>query len=241
LLISAQGVEKHLGFFVVKLMVVSRVKIGDRELEVVWENEDILVVNKPNGMVCVREEYPKEWPVVAHRLDKETSGALVLAKNSKALEYLMGQFKKRKIDKEYVALVHGWVEPLEGRIKLPLGNKNAGDVRRSVRYDGKMADTAWKVIDKFKKDDLKFSLLRLKIYTGRTHQIRVHLSHLGYPIFADSQYLSGSQSKLDRKILKRHFLHAKKIGFHLENGEKKEVEVSLSSDLQKVLDSLVRC
>lgn len=195
----------------------------------------MLVMDKPNGTVCVREEKIKEWPVIAHRLDKETSGALIMAKNAETLRFLMKQFKDRKIDKEYLALVHGWIEPQKGRIRLPLGNKRAGDVRRSVRYDGKMADTAWETVKRFKRDGDKLSLLRLKIYTGRTHQIRVHLAHLGYPVFSDGQYLKKFQLKKDRRVLSRHFLHAKKISFGLPSGEKQEVMVKLPEDLQNIL------
>jgi 23S rRNA pseudouridine1911/1915/1917 synthase len=204
-------------------------------MEIVWQNNDIMVVNKPSGMLCFREETPTEWPVMAHRLDKETSGALLMAKNPESLKFLMDLFKRRKMDKEYLALVHGWIEPSEGRIKLPLANKGAGDVRRSVRYDGKMADTSWEVVERLKKYGEKLSLLKIKIYTGRTHQIRVHMAHLGYPVFSDSQYLHKNLMRADREILKRHFLHAHKIAFDLPNGGRKEVVVDLPKELKEVL------
>lgn len=200
-----------------------------------WENDDAAVVNKPSGLVCVREERPKEWPVAAHRLDKETSGVLLLAKNPKSLRFLMSQFKRRKIDKEYLVLVHGWIEPKEGRLRLPLGRKT-GSLLRSVRYDGKMADTAWKRIKRLVKGGEKLSLLKIKTYTGRTHQIRVHLAHLGYPVFSDGRYLSKSQMIKDRRILDRQFLHAYKIGFDLLNGRRQEVTTGLSRRLLRVLE-----
>jgi 23S rRNA pseudouridine1911/1915/1917 synthase len=210
-----------------------------KKLEVVWENDEVMVVNKPNGMVCVRDEALKSWPIIAHRLDKETSGALLMAKNLESLKFLMDQFKRRKVDKEYVALVHGWVEPKEGRIKLPLSNKGGG-VRWGVRYDGKTADTAWGTLKRYcSKDGDKFSLLKIKIYTGRTHQIRVHLAHLGYPVFSDSKYLNKKQMRLDRQVLNRHFLHAEKIGFRLPDGPKKEVEVGLPKELSEVISEFL--
>ena len=196
-----------------------------KKLEIVWQNSDVMVVNKPSGMICIREDNPKKWPVVAHRLDKETSGCLLMAKNLESLEFLMGQFKNRKIDKEYLALVHGWIEPKEGRMRLPLA-------KGRVRYDGKMADTAWETVKRFIKDEEKLSLLRLKIYTGRTHQIRVHLAHLGHPVFADSKYLNKRQMKLDRQIFNRHFLHARKIGFSLPDGLRQEVVVEMPQELK---------
>jgi len=207
--------------------------------DVLWENDDVVVINKPRGMLCVRDESLTEWSIIAHRLDKETTGCLVMAKNIKTLKFLMSQFKERKIDKEYVALVHGHVEPTEGRIRLPLANKGQGDVRQGVRYDGKIADTAWETDKRLVLDGEKLSLLNLKIYTGRTHQIRVHMAHLGYPVFSDSQYLSKTILKKDRQILNRHFLHAKRIAFALPDGTKQEVEAKLPKDLVKVLEQSV--
>ena len=204
--------------------------------EVLWENGDVVVVNKPSGMICERDESLKDWPIVAHRLDKETSGALIMAKNEVSLKMLMAQFKNRRIDKEYTALVHGWIEPKDGRVKLPLANMGRGDVRHGVRYDRKMADTAWETIERYSLNGEKLSLIRLKIYTGRTHQIRVHMAHLGYPVYSDSQYLNKQQMKQDRQVLDRHFLHSSKIGFSLPDGSRKEVEVELPKDLLEVLE-----
>jgi RluA family pseudouridine synthase len=210
-------------------------------MEIVWQNDNIMVVNKLSGMVCIRDETLKEWPVIAHRLDKETSGALLMAKNLKALRFLMSQFKNRKVDKDYVALVHGWLEPKKGRIKLPLAKVGKGDVRQGIRYDGKVADTAWETVERFLKDGSKLSLLNLKIYTGRTHQIRVHLNHLGHPVFADSKYLNKVQMSADRQVLDRHFLHARKIGFNLLNGQRQEVVAELPKKLVDFINKLKRC
>jgi len=209
--------------------------VNKSKLNIIWENEDLMVINKPSGMLCVRDETLKDWPIIAHRLDKETSGCLVMAKNLPALKFVMSQFKERTIDKEYIALVHGHIEPKEGRIKLPLANIGQGDVRQGVRYDGKVADTEWKTDKRLMIDNEKFSLLNLKIYTGRTHQIRVHLAHLGYPVFSDSQYLNKTQFKIDRQKLDRHFLHASKISFILPNGDKQEVEAEIPEELSDLI------
>jgi len=239
-----------------------------REIEVVWENEEALVVNKPAGMVVNRAESVKgrtvqdwveeqEWwqkeeneevytkrSGIAHRLDKQTSGCLLIAKNSKMLDELMSQFKKRETEKEYVALVHGWIEPEEGRIKLPLARSRIDRKKQEVRYDGKAADTIWKRTEIYGGIDKegwqgrepwgdRLSLVNIKLMTGRMHQIRVHLSHLGYPVFADEKYLNREQWERDNLILKRHFLHAEKIGFKVTGGKKIEVVAPLNKELKK--------
>lgn len=237
------------------------------KIEIVWENEDAVVINKPAGVVVnrvesVKEETIQDWVEeqewwqkeekeevfvqrsgVAHRLDKETSGCLLIAKNSESLKELMAQFKKRETEKEYVALVHGWIEPEEGRVKLPLGRSQNDRKKQEVRYDGKAADTIWRRVEVYKgvnKEEWqgrepwgsKLSLVRIQLMTGRMHQIRVHLSHLGYPIFADEKYLNREQWEKDILVLSRHFLHAEKLGFRVKE-EKIEVTASLNEDLEK--------
>ncbi|MBI1872134.1 RNA pseudouridine synthase, partial [Candidatus Collierbacteria bacterium] len=207
------------------------------EIEILWENQDILVINKPAGMVVNRAESVggetvQDWADtkirryedtnlgederlfkkrsgIAHRLDKETSGCLLIAKNPTALINLLGQFKERVVKKEYLALVHGRISPASGTIRLPLHRSRFDREKWEIHYGGKVAQTSWKV----EKYYGKFTLVRLFPLTGRTHQIRVHLSHLGYPIFADEKYLSKNLRNEDRKRLSHHFLHAEKIGF----------------------------
>ena len=148
-------------------------------------------------------------------------------------------------------MVHGWIEPEEGRVRLPLARSGADRKKQEVRYDGKMADTIWKRTEVFvgvNKEAWhgkepwgeKLSLVRIKLMTGRMHQIRVHLSHLGYPIFADEKYLNKEQWGRDSLILKRHFLHAEKIGFKTTKGEKIEVTAPLSEKLKKCVALLKR-
>lgn len=200
-------------------------------MEVVWENDQVMVINKPKGMVCVREENPKKWPVVAHRLDKETSGCLLMAKDPETLKFLMNEFRQRRVDKTYLALVHGILEPETGKIKLPLGTPDKGNFRQGVRFDGKMAETEWRVLKRFNN----LSFLRVRTYTGRKHQIRAHLAHLGYPLFSDSRYLNKRQLAVDRKRLNRQFLHAERLKFSLPSGEKKEVVIKLPEELRKLV------
>jgi len=153
-----------------------------------------------------------------HRLDKETSGCLVIAKNPVALRYYLKLFKDRKLTKEYVALVHGKVEPTEGTVILPMKRSQFDREKWQVHYEGKKAVTSWKVIERFEYKNTEhwknsLTYLRLNLKTGRTHQIRVHLSFLGWPIFADEKYLNKELAARDREFLSHHFLHAERIEF----------------------------
>lgn len=171
---------------------------------------------------------------IAHRLDKETSGCLLAANDPKTLKFLMDQFRRRLIKKEYVALVHGRLEPGEGEVRLPLRRSKSERLKREVGYDGKMAQTSWKVERYFKN----YSLVRLWPLTGRMHQIRVHLSHLGHPLFGESKYQSQSRAGEDRKMLNHHFLHAEKIGFSDLSGKWITVVCDLQEDMVALLSML---
>ncbi len=185
--------------------------------EIIFQNKDLTVLSKPAGIVVneaesvkddvtvmsfVREnllpdvdkwegtgdeiKIMKERWGVCHRLDKETSGCLLIALRPKILIELMGLFAKRAVTKEYLALVHGLMAPTKGGVNLPISRSQFDRHKYQVHYEGKSAMTEWEVEKLFPSENL--SLVRLKPHTGRTHQIRVHLSHLGYPIFADSKY-----------------------------------------------------
>lgn len=240
------------------------------DITILYEDTETLVVSKPVGMVVNRSRSTKEptvqdwiessawWPVVrakcddklfldrsgiCHRLDKETSGCLVIAKSPEALGYYLDLFKTRQIAKTYVALVHGRVEPDEGEVILPLKRSLFDRERWQVHYEGKQAITAWRVSKRFLypghehwKDALSYLQLNLK--TGRTHQIRVHLSFLGWPVFSDYKYLNRKFAREDRKYLAHHFLHAEQIGFTTFGGEKILVQAPLPVDCQKFLSSL---
>ncbi len=225
------------------------------KLETLWEDADALVVNKPAGVVVNRAESIKgetvqDWTErqswfpegdagelffrrsgVAHRLDKETSGCLLIAKNPEALTSLLAQFKQRVVKKEYLALVHGRVGPKEGTVRLPLARSRFDREKWEIKYSGKMGETAWRV-EKYYRE---LTLVRLFPKTGRTHQIRVHLAHLGYPIFADEKYLTKSLIAGDRSRLDHHFLHAAKISFKNMKGEWVSVEAPLPTDARELL------
>lgn len=231
-------------------------------LTILWEDEDIMVVNKPPFVVVNRAESIKgetvqDWADrestnlriyesknlgkdgevfrkrsgVAHRLDKETSGCLLIAKNPLALKSLLGQFRDRETKKEYLALVHGRMTPTSGTIRLPLARSRYDREKWEIKYSGKMAETTW-LAEKFFGGT---TLVRLFPKTGRTHQIRVHLAHMGFPIFSDEKYLTKSSVEPDRAKLPFHFLHAQRIGFRDMGGEWQTVEAPLPEEAGKLL------
>ena len=231
-------------------------------MEIIYEDEQILVLNKPAGVVVnrsetVRGETIQDWLVkylgkermqgklmksrngLAHRLDKETSGCLLIGKSEEVLERLLAAFKGREVEKEYLALVHGLVEVGEGGMSLPIERDRRDREKRRVGYQGKKAETWWKVEEYFEKNEEKLTLLRIWPKTGRTHQIRVHLAHIGHPIFSDSMYLAKKKREADREKLARHFLHACKLTFnHPVENRKVEVEAPLGEELEFLLTEL---
>lgn len=238
------------------------------EIQVLYEDDDTIVINKPVEVVVNRASSVKEFTIqdwmeercpdifkevtdklylersgVCHRLDKETSGCLMIAKNVEALRYYLTLFKDRKITKEYVALVHGRVDPSEGDVILPLRRSIFDREKFQVHYEGKRAVTGWKVMSRFVypghehwRDSLTF--LRVFLKTGRTHQIRVHLSFLGWPIFSDYRYLNSKFGREDRRFLSHHFLHAAFLSFKNFRGEVVKVEAPLPDDCQEFLNTL---
>lgn len=177
---------------------------------------------------------------IVHRLDKETSGLLLVAKTPEAFANLQQQFKERKVKKTYVALVHGEVKPAEGEISVPVGRLPWNRKRFGVLAGGREAITKYKVLNikYYVSGKIKEQLTLLELYpeTGRTHQIRVHLKYAGFPIFGDFLYAGRKTARSDRKILPRVFLHASKISFlHPATVEKVQFESPLPSELKKLL------
>lgn len=236
------------------------------EIEVLYEDNETLVINKPVGLVVnragsVSSPTVQDWieknyqfsitnfqkdklfidrSGVCHRLDKETSGCLLIAKNPEALRYYLKLFKKRELTKEYTALVHGRVEPNEGTVALPLQRSRFDRKKWRVHYEGKRAETSWTVLKRYRYENTEhwknaLTYLRLNLKTGRTHQIRVHLSFLGWPVFADEKYLNKELAVRDREFLSHHFLHAERISFTSFSGEEIKVEAPLPADCNLLL------
>ncbi|MEJ0021739.1 MAG: RluA family pseudouridine synthase [Candidatus Doudnabacteria bacterium] len=221
-------------------------KPSNLELKVVFENDDVAVIDKPAGLVvhpgagnkedtlaqALITKYPgienvgePHRPGIVHRLDEDTSGLILIAKNPKSFEYFKKLFLDRKVEKEYLALVHGISPKTHDVIDLPIQRV---PLKQKMKIGlGKPALTEYWVL----ADSGQYSLLRVKLHTGRTHQIRVHLSHIGHPIVGDQVY----GKKEDTKILSRQFLHAYKLKFQLPNGTWIELFSSLPRDLKDIL------
>ena len=224
---------------------------------IIFEDESILVLAKPSGWITNDASTTTTQPVIqtwlrenlkyllvgdrdrrdgiVHRLDKETSGLLVVAKTITAFENLQSQFKERKVAKTYIALAHGEVIPKEGKIEASVGRLPWRRQRFGVLPGGREAVTNYKVLKTLSKDNEKFSLVELYPKTGRTHQIRIHLKFIGHPIVGDNFYAGRKTSRDDRLWCPRLFLHAAKISFfHPETGKELTFESELPKDLNLV-------
>jgi 23S rRNA pseudouridine1911/1915/1917 synthase len=223
----------------------------DIPLSIVYEDDDVLVIDKPAGLTVHPAPGHSEHtlvnailahcrdlsingsirPGIVHRLDKDTSGVMMIAKNDAAQRDLSNQIKNRTVLKQYVVLVHGRVTPDKGVIDAPMGRDPANRKRMAVVDSGREARTMYRV-SKYLKG---YTLLEVTLDTGRTHQIRVHLSALGFPVVGDAVYGKASS------IAGRQFLHAGRLGFNLpSNGKWVEFESKLPADLEKVLNDIIR-
>ncbi len=250
------------------------------EITIVYEDNDLLIVNKPAGITVNRAETTKDdftvqdWaeehmgidknniPVnkkfgeegwdpkldfysrggVVHRLDKETSGILILAKNPEAFVELLRQFRERIVKKSYVAFAHGAIEPKEGEISVPVGRLPWNKTKFGIIPGGKESKTLYKVRQYFINPKTKEKLTLIDLYpqSGRTHQIRVHLKYINHPIFADFLYAGRKTSRDDRKILPRVFLHAAQITFkHPQDKKEITFEAPLPSELTQSLENFI--
>jgi len=235
-------------------------------LSISYEDDDLLVIDKAAGMVvhpapghqggtlvnAVLYHCPQiegvggeRRPGIVHRLDKETSGLLIVAKNDRAHRYLQAQFKNRTVIKEYLALVEGHIEPAQARIVAPLGRHPSDRLRQAIlpAEQGRSAVTEYQVSGYYSlpvrgnNAMANFSLLRVFLHTGRTHQIRVHLAWRKHPVVGDTLY----GYRKPRLPLDRHFLHAHRLRFRLPStGEEQEFIAPLPPELQKILDMFVQ-
>ncbi|HED24370.1 MAG TPA: RluA family pseudouridine synthase, partial [Firmicutes bacterium] len=171
-------------------------------------------------------------PGIVHRLDKDTSGLLLVAKNDHSHRLLSAQLKARKISREYIALVAGKVKPERGRIEAPVGRHPVHRQKMAVVEGGRVAVTHYTVLKYFNS----YSLLCLNLETGRTHQIRVHLAHIGYPVAGDPVYSSSHDRGLPPELAVPQALHARKICFtHPRSGEVMTFSVPLPPEFKKGL------
>lgn len=197
---------------------------------------DILVEKYP-GLKSVGEA-PRYG--IVHRLDKDTSGVLLVAKSSEALIFLQKQFKNREVEKKYVCLVEGEISEGKGEIKTLLARAKSDPRKQKVYSEidapksAREAITEWKVLERFKN----YTLLEVEIKTGRRHQIRCHFSYLKHPVAGDRLY-SFKNSKIPEGLT-RQFLHAKKLKIQLPNGKTEEFISELPEELQKIIDKLAR-
>ena len=226
-------------------------------LEVLYEDADILVLNKPAGLVvhpaaghasgtlvnALLAHCPdlggiggEVRPGIVHRLDRDTTGAMVVAKQAQALQALVNQFKRRQVGKEYLALVWGAFEPPAGRIETLIGrsarNRKTMSATPAV---GRPAVTVYRTVERF----AAASLLALRIETGRTHQIRVHMAFKGHPVIGDAQYGRQHPGRLPGAMPARQMLHAHRLTLiHPRTGVTMTFEAPLPADVENLLNQL---
>jgi len=232
----------------------------DIPLDIVYEDEALLIVNKPAGLVvhpavgnwqgtlvnALLNHEPKlnilPRAGIVHRIDKDTTGLLMVAKTLQAHNSLVEQLQERSINREYLALVKGWMTA-GGSVDEPIGRHPVDRKRNAVRRDGKEAVTHYRLEQRFKRH----TLIRVKLETGRTHQIRVHMTHINYPLVGDQVYGGRFQIPADcnpalaaaLRSFKRQALHAAKLGLeHPETGEYCEWKQALPDDMQQLLTLL---
>lgn len=262
-----------------------------QQIEVIFEDQDLVVINKPAGVIANQAETAPDFTIqswfvqrflqgyqpqdnqldwqdlipsdfsdqygtpleifdrrqgLVHRLDKETSGVLLLAKNPGSLVNLLAQFKQRQIQKRYRCLVHGRFKVESASIKAPIARSSTNRHQFQVDISGRPATTHYKVVQTFEKLDQHrssyqqgFSLVLCFPKTGRTHQIRVHLAHLHHPLVGDELYCGQKRSNLDRIWCPRQFLHADWIKIrHPRSEEKVSFKAPLAKDLHEALSYL---
>lgn len=229
-------------------------KAQEIPIEILYEDKDIIIVNKPKGMVVHPANGNLEGtlvnavmaickdslsgiggeirPGIVHRLDKYTSGCIIIAKNDKAHLSLSQKLKNHEIRKTYIALVRGIIKENEATINMPISRSKTDRKKMAVDKNGKEAITHFKVLDRFEN---KYTLLEINIETGRTHQIRVHLAHIGFPIIGDEVYSNGK----NKWNVKGQCLHAKSLDFtHPITGKMMHIEAKMPLYFDNILNEL---
>lgn len=243
----------------------------DIPLDIVYEDKDLAVINKPAGMMvhagagatddernrgtlvnallhrfkALSEVGGDLRPGIVHRLDRNTSGLIVVAKNDVAHRKLASQFSEREISKTYIALVHGWFKDTKGTVSAAISRDAVRRTRMTVRRSegGRTAVSHYRVVRQFESVYGKFAIVEVKIETGRTHQIRVHMSSIGHPVVGDTLYGAPAEIKPKGKIepisLSRHFLHAARLEFRQpKSGKVLQFEAGLPGELLTFLKIL---
>lgn len=237
------------------------------DIPILFEDGDVVVIDKPAGVIINRaqsvkgatlqdwmdEKYDNLWksidktvyPVffqrsgIAHRLDKDTSGIVLAAKNPMSLEKLLEQFQLRTLDKIYFALSHGLLPSPTGSISASVGRLPWNRERFGVLAGGREAVTDYTLLHTYERKGEKYTLVKLSPKTGRTHQIRIHLKYIGHPIVADSFYAGRKTCRDDLTFCPRLFLHAHSLTFfHPTSGERMTITSPLPKDLEEVLTKL---
>jgi len=214
---------------------------------ILFKNSNVIVINKPAGLI-VHPSGKRSQPSVAgafaslvqdddvlrpgivHRLDKDTSGVMILARNQATKEFLQAQFKARTVKKIYLALVAGHLNNDSARIELPLQRSKKNPEKMIVTNLGKSAISEYTAVAKF----IGFSLLKIQLFTGRTHQIRSQFAHLGHPVIGDRLYGTSGLPK----GLSRQFLHASELTIEIAKGQIKHFSAPLPHDLESFLEKL---
>ncbi|MGA9711270.1 MAG: RluA family pseudouridine synthase [Candidatus Sulfotelmatobacter sp.] len=237
-------------------------------LDIVYEDDDLAVINKPAGMMVHAGAGATDdarnrgtlvnallhhleslsgvggalRPGIVHRLDKETSGLILVAKNDDAHRKLSAQFAAREVKKKYVALVHGWVKKDSGTLAQSISRDRVRRTRMTTRLEGgRAAVTHYRAVRRLDTKYGKFTLLDVKIETGRTHQIRVHVAAMGHPIVGDTTYGAPRQAHGKNAViaLPRNFLHAAELEFqHPRTGETIALKTGLPQELREFLEKL---
>jgi len=234
-----------------------KIEAQDIPLDIIYEDEDILVVNKQKGLVVHPANGNPDGtlvnavmahckdslsgiggelrPGIVHRLDKDTSGLLIIAKNDKVHIQMSNQIKNREVKKTYIALVRGTIAENEATINMPIGRSTKDRKKMAVTKSGKEAVTHFKVLNRYTTDKGSYTLLEIKIDTGRTHQIRVHMAEIGHPVIGDVVYSNGK----NEFGVEGQCLHAKRLEFtHPITGKEMKLEAPLPEYFKNIIEHL---